>query len=83
MSTAADGWLICIGCGAVFEDSEFLETTGEHEFYDADRDVSWSCGPVRRRYECRYCGRGSWLHPRDQVAPADVCHDADHGVAPL
>ena len=30
-------------------------------------------------YRCLFCGAPSWLHPRDQRAPPDYCHEVDHG----
>lgn len=30
-------------------------------------------------YRCSFCGARSWLHPCDQEAPSDYCHESDHG----
>lgn len=33
-------------------------------------------------YRCVFCGAKSWLHPSDQEAPPDYCHESDHGEPP-
>lgn len=35
--------------------------------------------PVTAPHRCIACGSPSWVDPSDQVPPADICHDADHG----
>lgn len=30
-------------------------------------------------HTCQFCGAPSWLDPIDQCAPADYCHESDHG----
>lgn len=30
-------------------------------------------------YKCIFCGAPSYIHPADQEAPPDYCHESDHG----
>lgn len=30
-------------------------------------------------YTCKFCGQPSYIHPTEQEAPPDYCHESDHG----
>jgi hypothetical protein len=34
---------------------------------------------IQPPFTCKFCGAPSWIDPLDQEAPADYCHESDHG----